>query len=434
MRNNIVPPGAGELTYEIRAIVEVANRMQALGLQTFMENIGDPIAKGEVIPDWIKAIVAGLVQEDATYGYSPTRGLLPTRQFLAKRTNARGGVQIVPDDILFFNGLGDSIQKIYGLLEKDCRVLVPSPTYSTHSLAEASHAGKPAVTYRLDPDNGWFPDLEHIRQLVEENHEVSGILLINPDNPTGAVAPVETLEALVALARKHDLFLIADEVYLSLVYNGLATSALCDVIGEVPAIAMRGISKEVPWPGSRCGWLEFYNRKKDPVFERYTRSLLNSKMMEVCATTLPQASIPKILAHPEYEGWLEERRQRYSRRSQVAFDRLSKVKGIKCNRTNGAFYKVVVFEEGVLDAKQSLPIENPEVQRMVDELVSGDGVSPDKRFVYMLLASTGICVVPLSSFGTDLHGFRMTLLERDDALFEQIIENLADAIEAYLAS
>lgn len=434
MRNNIVHIGASELTYEIRAIVEVASRMQDLGIETFMENIGDPIAKGEMIPQWLKDIVAELAQDDGTYGYCPTRGLLPTRAFLAERTNARNGIQIEADDILFFNGLGDAIQKVYGLLRRECRVLGPSPTYSTHSSAEAAHAGQHPVTYRLDPDDRWYPDLEHLRLSVEYNPAISGILIINPDNPTGAVWPVSTIEAIVEIARKHDLFVIADEIYLNLIYNGASTCALGDIIGDVPAMAMKGISKEVPWPGSRCGWIEFYNRDKDPIFARYAQSILDSKMVEVCSTTLPQAAIPMILSHPEYEGWLEERRQRYARHSQAAFDRLSKVKGIKVNRTNGAFYKSIVFEEGALNGKQTLPIEIPEVQRLVDELVSAEDVSPDKRFVYTLLAATGICVVPLSSFGTDLFGFRMTLLERDETLFEKIIDTLADGIERYLAS
>ncbi|MDF1563157.1 MAG: pyridoxal phosphate-dependent aminotransferase [Deltaproteobacteria bacterium] len=434
MRNNIVHIGAGELTYEIRAIVEVANRMQALGLQTFMENIGDPIAKGEELPGWIKDIVCELAREDSSYGYSPTRGLLPTRTFLAERTNARGGIQIGADDILFFNGLGDAIQKVYGLLRRECRVLGPSPTYSTHSSAEAAHAGQHPVSYRLDPDNKWFPDLEHLRLSVKFNPAISGLLIINPDNPTGSVWPRETLEEMVAIAREYDLFLIADEIYMNLIYNGETTSPIGDIIGDVPAIAMKGISKEVPWPGSRCGWIEFYNREKDPVFDTYARSLLNSKMVEVCSTTLPQAAIPKLYSHPEYEGWLEERRQRYARHSQKAQDRLSQVKGIKCNRTNGAFYKSVVFEDGVLHDKQTLPIENPEVKALVEGLVDKEGVSLDKRFVYTLLASTGICVVPLSSFGTHLQGFRMTLLQKDEELFDQIIDNLAEAIEAYLAS
>lgn len=137
MRTNIVHIGAGEWTYEIRAIVEIAEKLQELGIKTNMENIGDPIAKGEKIPDWMKKIVADLAMQDCSYGYCATKGVLETRQFIAKQTNLRGGVQISANDVIFFNGLGDAIQKVYGLLRREARVIGPSPTYSTHSLPRA---------------------------------------------------------------------------------------------------------------------------------------------------------------------------------------------------------------------------------------------------------------------------------------------------------
>ena len=133
MRTNIVHSGAGELTYEIRNIVSVGEQLQELGVTVNWENIGDPIAKGEQIPAWMKTIVAEAAQNNASYGYSPTRGVLSTRQFLADQTNALGGVQITANDILFFNGLGDAISKVFSLLRPTARVLVPTPSYSTHS-------------------------------------------------------------------------------------------------------------------------------------------------------------------------------------------------------------------------------------------------------------------------------------------------------------
>ena len=111
MRNNIVHIGAGELTYEIRAIVEIADKLKSLGIETNMENIGDPIAKGEIIPDWMKQIVADLAMKDCTYGYCATKGVPETRAYLAELTNRRGKAQVTVDDIIFFNGLGYASQK-----------------------------------------------------------------------------------------------------------------------------------------------------------------------------------------------------------------------------------------------------------------------------------------------------------------------------------
>ncbi|PLX97132.1 MAG: aminotransferase [Desulfuromonas sp.] len=434
MRNNIVHIGAGELTYEIRAIVDIADKLKELGIKTNMENIGDPIAKGEKIPEWMKKIVADLAMKDCAYGYCPTRGVLETREFLADLVNKRGKTQITADDILFFNGLGDAIQKVYGFLRREARVIGPSPTYSTHSSGEAAHCGQKPVSYRLDPDNNWYPDLDDLRLSVKYNPAISGILIINPDNPTGAVYPERILREIISIAKEYDLFIICDEIYHNIVYNGQSTKPISDLIEDVPAIAMKGISKEAPWPGARCGWIEVYNADKDPIFEQYISSILNSKMVEVCSTTLPQKAIPQLMTHPEYPAYLEERRGRYERCSNIAYDILKKIPGLKVNRSNGAFYMAVAFDKGRLTDKQSLPIANPEVKSLVEGLVNQPGCSLDKRFVYYLLASTGICTVPLSSFCTPERGFRITLLERDEAEFTQIFESLAASIGAYLAS
>ncbi len=434
MRNNIVHIGAGELTYEIRAIVTIAEELNRLGLKTNMENIGDPVAKGEEIPIWIKEIVSGLTMKDCSYGYCATKGLLETRQFLADLTNKRGKAQITAEDIIFFNGLGDAIQKVYGLLKRETRVIGPSPTYSTHSSAEGAHAGQKPVTYHLDPDNHWYPNMDDLRQSVKYNPAISGILIINPDNPTGAVYPERILKEIIDICREYDLFLICDEIYHNLCYNGTMTRPISDLIGDLPAIAMKGISKEIPWPGARCGWIEVYNADKDEVFNSYIESILNSKMVEVCSTTLPQKAIPPILSHPEYPKYLEQRRDRYEKYSNIAYDMLKKVPGLKVNRTNGAFYMSVVFEPGQLNNSQTLPIESAEIREMVEALVDQTETLTDKRFVYYLLASTGICVVPISSFCTEERGFRITLLEQDEKEFTHIFMTIANAITAYLES
>ncbi|OGR08185.1 MAG: aminotransferase [Deltaproteobacteria bacterium RIFOXYD12_FULL_50_9] len=434
MRTDIVHSGAGELTYEIRNIVNVGEKLQKMGITTYWENIGDPIAKGEKIPEWMKKIVADVVMQDCSYGYSPTRGMLETREFLANQTNKRGGAQITSEDIIFFNGLGDAIGKIYGFLRPTARIVVPSPSYTTHSSAEAAHAGDRPVTYWLDPQNSWYPDLDDLEKRIKYNPAVVGILIINPDNPTGAVYPEAILRGMVALAKKYDLFVICDEVYLNIVYNGQTTLPLSDIIGEVPAIVMRGISKEMPWPGSRCGWIEVYNGHRDPMFKKYVASILNAKMLEVCSTTLPQKCLPLVMSHPLYRSYLQERIERYEKFSRIAYDCLKDIPGVIANCTNGAFYMSVAFSEGVLNNRQSLPIAIKEVREHVEGLVNQPGVSLDKRFVYYLLGATGVCVVPLTSFATDLQGFRVTLLERDETKFRMIFNIIADAIQKYTGS
>ncbi len=434
MRTDIVHIGAGELTYEIRNIIRVAEKMRDMGIEIKLENIGDPVAKGEKIPAWMKTVVADLAMQDCAYSYCPTQGVLETREFLADMNNLNGNVRITPDDIIFFNGLGEAITKVYGFLRRTARVITPSPTYTSHSSSEAAHAGLPPVTYPLDPCNNWFPDIDELRKRVKYNPAVAGILLINPDNPTGAVYPENLLREIVEIAQEFDLFIIADEIYHNLIYNSRKTKPLSAVIGDVPGISMKGISKELPWPGSRCGWIEIYNADRDADFAAYIQSILSAKMVEVCSTTLPQKAIPFIFQHPDYPVFLEQRRRRYEKYSGIAYRRLRDIPGIMANRPDGALYLTVVFKEGHLDDRQTLPIGNGNVRKLVEDLACAPNIRQDKRFVYYLLGATGICVVPLTSFSTDLQGFRATLLEPDEVEFRNNIETLAQGIMQYMES
>lgn len=432
MRRPILHVGAGELVYEIREIVKKAQLFQKLGVEIFWENIGDPVAKGTPIPAWMKKIVAGLAEDSLSYAYCPTKGVLETRQFLASRTNSLGGVQVTPEDILFTNGLGDAISKVYQYLDPGARVLGPSPGYSTHSSAEGGHAGQPPITYCLLPERSWLPDMEELRNRVRYNPSIVGILIINPDNPTGMVYPEKYLREVVEIAKEYDLFLIADEIYTHITYNGAKAIPLAAVIGDVCGISMKGISKELPWPGSRCGWLEFYNTSRDPEFARLVKAIEDAKMLEVCSTTLPQMAIPAVLSHPEFQTHRNALNLAIQKRGDVVFDTLKDVPELIVNKTQGAFYTSIIFKKGVLKPTQKLKVANTEARALVEKMV--EGVPLDKRFVYYVLAATGICVVPISSFCSDLHGFRVTLLEEDPKRMVWMYQRLKAAIEEYLRS
>lgn len=434
MRYNIVHPGADELKYEIREIVEVANKIEKAGVLINWENIGDPIAKGQEVPLWIKEIIADTVLKDnMSFGYSPTMGLLATREYIAYERNLEGGAQITPDDILFFNGLGDAISTIYNYINKDARVIGPNPAYSTHSSAEAAHAGSPHITYRLNPKNNWYPDIADLEEKLKLHPEISGILLVNPDNPTGMVYSQQVIRQLIMIAERNDLFIISDEIYSNLFYGGTVHKKIASVIGNVPGIAMRGISKEFPWPGARCGWIEFYNRDKDPAFARYAKTIIDAKRLEVCSTTLPQKVIPAVMSDPRYYPYLEKRNTAFWKKSQIAHSIFSKVPGLSVNKAFGAFYMTILFNEGVLCAGQFLKPANGAAAEIIRPVLVSTNL--DKHFVYNLLASRGICVVPLSSgFNSDLQGFRITLLEQDISKFTNTMETIAEAAKEYLES
>src|SRR6478609_6214846 len=433
MRQKLLNEGANELSYEIREIVKKADMLRKLGVAISWENIGDPIQKNHKLPQWIKDVIADLVKQDDSYSYCPSKGMLETREFLAKQTNAAGGVQITAEDICFFNGLGDAISKVYQFISRTSRVIGPSPAYSTHSSAEAAHAAHEPLTYRLDPNNKWYPDLDDLYNKVKYNPNVVGILIINPDNPTGMVYPYETLKKIVAIAREFKLFLVCDEIYLNITYNGARAYALAEVIEDIPGISMKGISKELPWPGARCGWMEYYNRDKDGDFNRLCQAIDNAKMIEVCSTKLPQLAIPKILGDPRFKVYREETNQKIGRRSKIISEILGSVPQLMFNETFGAFYNTIIFKDGTLKPNQKIKIENKSIQKMVESWVS-EPIPYDKRFVYYLLGAKGICVVPISSFCSELQGFRVTLLEEDEATLIKIFTAIRDGIVEYLNS
>lgn len=430
MRSSIVHPGADNVSYEIRGIVDFARQIEAAGVPVTWENIGDPVAKGEQVPLWIRELVAGeAMAGPASYGYSPTKGLETARVFLAEQRRRETGVKLPPDDILFFNGLGDAISKMYACLHPQARVLMPNPAYPSHSSLEAAHAGAPGFSYRLDPAHGWQPDMAEIRRTVSKNPAIAGMLVINPDNPTGAVYPRQVLEEFVAIAREFRLFLAADEIYANLTHDPADFVSLAELAGDdVPLMIMRGLSKEVPWPGSRCGWIEFYNAATDPDFARYARSLEEAKMTEVCSTTLPQAVLPRILGDERYAEHLASRRRKYRARAQEAVRLLEGHPALSLVTPKGAFYLAVTFQEDYRHRAALKPAANPQAQALLDAMLARTADSDfDKHFCYQLLAATGICTVPLSTgFNSGIHGFRLTLLEGDDEVFTRTIQAISE--------
>ncbi|PIR55240.1 aminotransferase [Candidatus Peregrinibacteria bacterium CG10_big_fil_rev_8_21_14_0_10_36_19] len=440
MRTKLSNPNVDMLKYGIREIVDVAQKLGEIdpNFKFIGENIGDPIAKSWPVPDFLKELIIEEVKKpgDKAFGYSHSRGLPSTRHWVvdySKRFSPSSTLDY--EYVLFVSGLGAGIAAMYHMLPKGSRIIQPTPSYPTHASLESFNAGEESISYNLDPNNGWQPDLEHLESQIQKYPEIAGILIINPNNPTGGVYTEETLEKLVQLAEKYDLMLISDEIYFRLVFNGQKYVQLTEIAqGRVPLIVMRGLSKDVPWPGGRCGWLEFHNVDLDPEYKDFAEAVKKRVLMEVCSVSLPQHILPQIYDHPKFEAWIQTYTSELEKNANYIADILSSTPGLKVQRINGAFYMMPLFEDGVLKPTQTLHIENEEARKFIESQVNVEGFPLDKRFAYYLLATTGICVVPASGFFSPYYGFRLTTLDRDDKRRQETYSKVSQAVKDYLSS
>jgi alanine-synthesizing transaminase len=429
MRKNLIKKGDEHLRYEIREIVEVANQIVKRGVPMIWENIGDPVAKGEALPAWMKGIVEQAVREDRTYAYAPTKGDLEARHFILEHYSDPRICTV--EDIIFFNGLGEAINKIFSNLPATARVIGPNPTYPSHATAEAMHHGGHHITYSLKLDDGGRIDVDDLERKVRENEHIVGILVINPNNPLGVVHPREDLEAVVRIAREHECFLVFDEIYHDLAFDPSKVVRLAEIIGDVPGISMKGMSKDIPWPGSRCGWIEVYNVERDQNFRGYVHTIVVSKMLEVCSTTLPQVVFPKIVTHPEFRAFLAKRLEKYRTRAKKALELFAGCEIIRPIPPDGVFYFTATLATDRFPNVRKLQAHTKEARLFLDDLESKNSLRKDKLFAWELMGAEGVCIVPLSGFSSPVDGFRMTLLEEDGARFEDACRRIRRGAEAF---
>jgi len=439
MRKKIFNPKTALLQYGIREVIELSQKLGEAdpNFKFIGENIGDPVAKGWEVPAFIKEILADLIlKNNGVFGYAHSRGIPASRQWVAACSKKSvPSSRLNSEHVFFTNGLGAAISLIYRTLKPGARIIQPHPGYPAHISNEKFAAGGISIGYRSNPENGWSPDLEHLESQIKKHREIAGILLINPNNPTGAVYGEEILEHIVRLAERYRLMLISDEVYFRMVFNKTKYTHLTELAaGRVPLIVMRGLSKDIPWPGGRCGWLEFHNVDLDNDFQLFFESLKKPLMLEVCAAALPQAAAPLIYENPRYACWLKTYTAELEKISNEIAGILGSVPGLKARPIQGAFYLMALFDKGTLNRRQVLPIANKRAAEIIRAETAKPDFPLDKRFACYLLASTGICVVPASDFSSPWPGFRVTTLDRDPAHRRNTYQTLARAIGKYLAS
>ncbi|MDQ3068478.1 MAG: aminotransferase class I/II-fold pyridoxal phosphate-dependent enzyme [Acidobacteriota bacterium] len=370
--------------YAIRNIVAEARRVEAGGTRVRYLNIGDPIAFGFATPPHLIEAVSRAMR-DGHNGYTQSIGILDAREAVAEDYTRRG-MPVSPDHVVLTSGTSEGIELALGALADDGdEVLVPVPTYPLYT-AVLAKLGARAVHYRLDPANGWHPDLDDIRRRI--SRATRALVVIDPNNPTGAVYPEATRRALLAIASEHNVPVLADEVYGELGYHG-AVPPLASFDTDAPVISFSSLSKAYLAPGWRAGWLAVGSSHRMDDVLGAIRKLADGRL---CSPGPMQHAISAALRgdRSHQRTFIDDLKARAA----ISVERLGAIDGITCVTPQSAFYAM---------PKVALP----------------PGVT-DEDYVVALLRETGVLCVYGSGFGLPAEDgfFRVVFLASPKELHE----------------
>jgi alanine-synthesizing transaminase len=386
-------------TYAIRNIVAEARRVEQTGRRVRYLNIGDPNQFGFVTPPHlVEAVVRAM--RDGHNGYTASPGIAEAREAVASDFATRG-VPVSADRVLITSGTSEGIElALTAIVDEGESVLVPSPTYPLYTAVLAKIGAEPSY-YRTDPDRGWLPDLDHIRRSITPRTRV--LVVIDPNNPTGAVYPDAVRRELIAIAEAHGLVILADEVYGDLAYSGpIPPMATLDL--DAPIISYSSLSKAYLAPGWRAGWMAVGSTPRLDGALAAIKKLADGRL---CSPGPMQYAVTAALTGDRSHQIAF--RQALAERAALTTTRLNAIPGMRCVEPRGAFYAM------------------PQVT-----LPAG---RTDEQFVLGLLHSKGILVVYGSGFGTDPAAgcFRVVFLATPAEL-DAIYTDLADFTREFLAA
>jgi aspartate/methionine/tyrosine aminotransferase len=379
-------------TYAIRNIVAEARRVEAAGTPVRYLNIGDPNQFGFLTPPHLIEAVAKAMR-DGHNGYTASPGIVEAREAVAADFTRRG-VETSPDRVLITSGTSEGIElALTAIVDEGEEVLVPSPTYPLYTAVLAKIGAVP-VYYRTDHSNGWLPDLEHLRSVITS--KTRALVVIDPNNPTGAIYPDEMRRALIALAEEFGLVILADEVYADLAYDGpVPPMALLDQ--DAPIISYSSLSKAYLAPGWRAGWMAVGRTPRLDAALAAIKKLADGRL---CSPGPMQYAVTAALNGDRSHQ--DRFRQELRLRAELTTERLNRMPGMSCVKPQAAFYAM------------------PQIT-----LPPG---KTDRDYVLGLLRATGILVVYGSGFGTAAEDgfFRVVFLASPAAL-----GNIFDEMAAY---
>ena len=319
--------------YDIRGpVMDEAERMSAEGIEVLKLNIGNPAPFGFRAPDAVIESMKNNLTE--TEGYSTSKGLVEARQAILEYCREKNMPNVTIEDIYTGNGVSELITLcMQGLLNQGDEVLVPAPDYPLWT-ASVTLAGGTAVHYICDEKQEWYPDIDDIRKKITDR--TKAIVVINPNNPTGALYPKEILEQIVKLARENGLILFADEIYDRLVMDGREHIALASLAPDLLTVSFNGLSKSHHIAGYRCGWMCLCGDKSNA--QGYIEGIKLLSSMRLCSNVPAQSLIPVALANREETKKLLVPGGRGYEQRECIYNALKDIPGVSVVKPKAAFY------------------------------------------------------------------------------------------------
>jgi alanine-synthesizing transaminase len=378
--------------YDIRGpIMDAARRMEEEGHKIIKLNIGNLAPFGFDSPEEIQKDMIRNLPNSA--GYSDSKGIFAARKAVMHETQKQGIQGVTLDDIYLGNGASELIvMATNGLLNDGDELLLPAPDYPLWTAAASLSGGTP-VHYLCDEANGWMPDIADIRAKITPH--TKGIVVINPNNPTGALYARELLEQIVAIAREHQLVIFADEVYDKVLYDGVTHTPLASLSEDVLTLTFNSLSKSYRSCGYRAGWMVVSGDKK-PAAD-YIEGLNMLSNMRLCANVPGQWAIQTALGGYQSIKELVGEGGRLRRQRDLAYEMITAIPGVSCVKPTAALYM--------------FPRLDPAVYPIAD----------DRQFFLELLEETRVMLVQGTGFNWHSPDhFRIVFLPHEDDLREAI--------------
>ncbi|WP_431960093.1 pyridoxal phosphate-dependent aminotransferase [Actinacidiphila sp. bgisy160] len=377
--------------YDIRGpVLEEAMRLESAGHRILKLNTGNPAAFGfECPPEILEDMLRSL---GGAHGYGDSKGILPARRAVMQHYQTKG-IELDVEDIYLGNGVSELIQMaMQALLDDGDEVLIPAPDYPLWTAAVSLSGGTP-VHYRCDEQADWFPDLADIERKITDR--TKALVIINPNNPTGAVYDDELLRQLTDIARRHNLIVCSDEIYDKILYDDVTHTPTAAIAPDLLTLTFNGLSKAYRVAGYRSGWLAVCGPKEHAT--SYLEGLTILANMRLCANVPAQHAVATALGGRQSIKDLVLPGGRLAEQRDMAYELLTQIPGVSCVRPKGALY--------------AFPRLDPKVYKVKD----------DQQMVLDLLRAERILVVQGTGFNwPEPDHFRLVTLPAK--------EDLADAV------